>query len=124
MKVIAVIVCVLLGMCSSAYATSVCSKTGACASVSPQHASKFKCLINYLDRIGYRIRFMGGYRNTKIAGTTITSQHAFGRALDINQTGRNRCVGGCPRAPSVARSCGLFDGSQWRHPDAGHFEVE
>lgn len=122
MKVLAVM-CLILGICSKAYATSVCSKSGACASVSPQHASKFKCLINHLDSIGYKIKFMGGYRNTKIAGTNTTSQHAFGRALDINQTARNRCVGGCPRVPAAASACGLFDGSQWGYPDAGHFEV-
>lgn len=102
---------------------NVCSKSGACASVSPAHAAKFQCVVNHLDSVGYRIYFMGGYRNSMIAGTNYVSKHASGRAIDINQTSRNRCKGGCARIPAVARACGLFDGSQWRHADAGHFEV-
>lgn len=99
------------------------SRSGKTARVNPAYASRFQCIVNKLESAGYRIRFMGGYRHTKIAGTRTWSKHAIGNAIDINQTGRNRCVGGCPRMPSAARTCGLFDGSQWRHPDAGHFEV-
>lgn len=99
------------------------SSSGATAKVNPQYASRFQCLVNGLERVGYRIRFMGGYRHSKIAGTGRWSKHASGRAIDINQTGRNRCSGGCPRFAGIAQSCGLTDGKDWRHADAGHFEV-
>lgn len=99
------------------------ASTGARARVNPQYASRFQCLVNRLEATGYRIRFMGGYRHTKIAGTRIWSKHASGRAIDINQTGRNRCRGGCPHFAGIARSCGLTDGKDWHHADAGHFEV-
>lgn len=107
----------------SGHSGNVCSKTGACATVAEEHVDKFQCLVNHLDNTGYRIYYMGGYRNTKIAGTNTTSQHAYGRALDVNQNARNICKGGCPHVASVAKSCGLFDGGQWGYPDAGHFEV-
>lgn len=109
-----------------AHRGNVHSRSGAWASVNPAHVLKFQCIVNRIEAVGYRIRFMGGYRHTRIAsryGRGQWSKHAIGNAIDINQTGRNRCVGGCPRMPAAARACGLFDGSQWRHPDAGHFEV-
>lgn len=99
------------------------ASSGARAKVNPQYASRFQCLVRGLEARGYHIRFMGGYRHTRIAGTRIWSKHASGRAIDINQVGRNRCRGGCPRFEGIARSCGLTDGKDWRHADAGHFEV-
>lgn len=106
---------------------NVHSRSGAWASVNPRYASRFQCIVNKLEAVGYRIRFMGGYRHTRIAnryGRGQWSKHAIGNAIDINQTGRNRTVGRMPRgATAMARACGLLHGAVWRHPDAGHFEV-
>ncbi len=80
--------------------------------------------MNGLEATGYRIHFMGGYRRSKIAGTNIWSKHASGRAIDINQVGRNRVTRRLPASASgIASACGLFHGAHWRHADAGHFEV-
>lgn len=106
---------------------NVHSRSGAWASVNPRYASRFQCIVNKLEAVGYRIRFMGGYRHTRIAsryGRGQWSKHAVGNAIDINQTGRNRTVGRMPRgATAMAKACGLLHGAVWRHPDAGHFEV-
>lgn len=101
------------------------SRAGATARVNPAHRAKFQCLIDRLDASGYRIRFMGGYRRTYIAGTRYRSKHWVGNALDINQYGRNVTRPRMPAAAgAMARACGLTPGSDWRgSPDTGHFEV-
>ncbi len=102
----------------------VYARGGVTAKVNPKYRARFQCLVDALEANGYRISFMGGYRNSKIAGTDVVSKHAFGNALDVNQTARNRVKGALPKnASALAKQCGLFHGAQWGDPDAGHFEV-
>lgn len=110
---------------ADARSVKVCSHNShKCAKVNPKYASKFQCLINWLDAKRYPIYFMGGYRHTKIAGTRRWSKHAFGMAIDVNQTARNRIKKRFPRGvTAAAKRCGLKHGSVWSNPDTGHFEV-
>jgi hypothetical protein len=100
------------------------ASNGATAQVNPKYTGRFQCLVRGLEAAGYHIDFMGGYRHSKIAGTGHWSKHATGRALDINQVGRNRVTRRLPASASaIASRCGLYHGAGWRHADAGHFEV-
>lgn len=102
-------------------ASNISSRSGASASVSSYAAGRFQCLVSWLDSVGYRIQFMGGWR---AHGSVSHSKHPFGLALDINQTGRNRVTHSLPYGTTAAASnCGLLHGSVWHHPDTGHFEV-
>lgn len=93
----------------------------ASARVADSATGAFRCLIGKLLGVGYHIDFMGGYRSGHCA---TASKHPCGTALDINQTARNRVTRRLPpNTNSMARSCGLFHGAEWRHADAGHFEV-
>ncbi|MBN9007129.1 MAG: M15 family metallopeptidase [Rhizobiales bacterium] len=94
---------------------------GASARVASRATGAFQCLVSALDRQGYPIRFMGGYR---AHGSVRHSLHPMGLALDINQYGRNRTQ---PRMPAnevaLANSCGLISGAQWASRDSGHFQL-
>jgi hypothetical protein len=100
------------------------ASNGTTAQVNPQYAGRFQCLVSGLEAAGYHIDFMGGYRHSKIAGTNMLSKHAAGKAIDINQVGRNRVTRRLPASTSaIASRCGLYHGAGWRNADAGHFEV-
>lgn len=93
--------------------------TGAKASVSMVAKPHFRCLIDKLEAVGYRIDFMGGY-----ASRGNSSAHPTGNALDINQTGRNIVTRRFPgNVTEMASDCGLMHGATWSHPDTGHFEM-
>lgn len=110
-----------LFLSSPASAATVRSSSGATAEVSPTYAHSFQCLVSALDREGYRIDFMGGYRRH---GSVPGSLHPSGGALDINQLSRGRVTRPLPRdATTLARSCGLLHGAVWRHQDQGHFQA-
>lgn len=97
------------------------SRSGVTAHVAGRATGAFQCLVAALDRQGYPIRFMGGYRRH---GSVRGSLHPAGLALDINQYGRNRTR---PRMPSneiaLANACGLIAGAQWANGDSGHFQL-
>lgn len=98
------------------------SASGAVAHVAPVAAARFQCFVDRLERQGYPIRFMGGWR---AHGSVRHSLHPSGLALDINQIGRNRTR---PRMPgneiALAQGCGLVAGAQWRgSPDSGHVQI-
>jgi len=100
------------------------AQSGATAVVARSVASKFQALIHKLEEGGTQIKFMGGLRRTRIAGTRTWSQHASGKAIDICQHARN--VVSCklpPNATQIAASLGLLHGAVWNNPDTGHFEV-
>ena len=112
------------GLGALAGSNVVRASSGASAQVNPQYAGRFQCLVRGLESAGYHIDFMGGYRHTNIAGTNMLSKHAAGKALDINQTGRNRVTRRLPASASaIASRCGLYHGAGWAHADAGHFEI-
>lgn len=100
---------------------SACGKS---VRVSPKAASAFRGFLTELCSGGYKIDFVGGYRNTYIAGTKIKSLHASGLAIDVNQTARNRVTRRLPAGVTqMAARYGLKHGAVWRSPDAGHFEL-
>lgn len=112
---------VLVLLSQTANATSIRSNSGATAMVAFSVSSRFQCLINRLDKIGYHIQFMGGFRSI---GSVRGSLHPSGHALDINQYSRNVVRPRLPRnIAGIAASCGVFSGSLWRNADSGHFEV-
>jgi hypothetical protein len=108
---------------SSRHAESgmVKASSGAVAHVAAHVAGAFQCVINKLESEGYPVKFMGGWASH---GHIRHSLHYAGLALDINQIGRNVTR---PRMPanevSLANSCGLTSGAQWRHADSGHFQI-
>lgn len=97
------------------------SSSGATAHVAGRATGAFQCLVSALDRQGYPIRFMGGWR---AHGSVRASLHPAGLALDINQYARNVTR---PRMPhneiALANSCGLISGAQWSNADSGHFQL-
>lgn len=98
--------------------------------VATKHASKFVCLLNALIDQGYPIKGLNCYSYRYIdgrytGGVKMLSEHAKGRACDINQEKRNVVSVSQPKNVSdVAHKCGLFSGAEWTStPDRGHFEV-
>lgn len=98
--------------------------------VATKHASKFVCLLNALIEQGYPIKGLNCYSYRYIdrrytGGVKMLSEHAKGRACDINQEKRNIVSVSQPKNVSdVAHKCGLFSGAEWTStPDRGHFEV-
>jgi hypothetical protein len=113
-----------LGGLGALAGSMVKASNGATAQVNPQYTGRFQCLVSGLEAAGYHIDFMGGYRHSRIAGTGMLSKHAAGKALDINQVGRNRVTRRLPaNATAIASRCGLVHGAAWRNADAGHFEI-
>ncbi len=97
------------------------SASGATAHVASRATGAFQCLVSALDRQGYPIRFMGGWR---AHGSVHGSLHPAGLALDINQHGRNVTRPRMPRNEiALAKSCGLIAGAQWANADSGHFQL-
>lgn len=84
-------------------------------------AHAFAGFVGALEREGYRIAFIGGYRRH---GSVVGSLHPRGLAIDINQTGRNRVTRRFPSGvTALAARFGLLHGAVWDHPDTGHFEM-
>lgn len=120
---------------------------GAPFRVAPQQAGRFGALLADLERAGVRIdpTQSGGFANRNIAGTSVPSQHSFGRAVDINW--RDNPRGPAPSYPplpydmygedarqpttqvhpeiarDLAQRHGFTWGGDWRNPDPMHFEV-
>lgn len=97
------------------------SKSGATAHVAARATAAFQCLLDGLDRQGYPIDFISGWR---AQGSVRGSLHPAGLALDVNQIRRNVTR---PRMPvneiALANACHLVSGAQWANGDSGHFQV-
>jgi hypothetical protein len=96
--------------------------------VGAPYADKFKGLLEDLEAAGVKIdpRQSGGYNYRNIAGTNRLSNHAYGRALDINWTDNARGTKGKidpTLARTLAQKHGLVWGGDWSNPDPMHFEV-
>lgn len=98
--------------------------------VAAPYADQFSGLLSDLEANGYPVNGAesGGYNPRMIAGTNIPSQHASGRAIDVNwaDNPRNRNVQ--PTIPpfladSLARKHGLEWGGLWKNADPMHFQV-
>jgi hypothetical protein len=97
------------------------SVSGATAHVAAGATAAFQCLVSALDRQGYPIRFMGGWR---AHGSVPGSLHPAGLALDINQLSRNVTRPAMPgNQIALANACGLVSGAQWNWADSGHFQL-
>jgi D-alanyl-D-alanine carboxypeptidase-like protein len=104
--------------------TTIHTGSGRTAVVAASAAGAFKGFLGWLEARGYRIASLGCYNYRNIRGTNRLSQHAFGRACDINQIGRNAVTQKFPPGTAeAAHRFGLASGSDWRHPDTGHFEL-
>jgi hypothetical protein len=96
--------------------------------VGSPYASKFQGLLEDLEAAGYKIdpKQSGGYNYRNIAGTNRLSNHAYGRALDVNWTDNARGTKGKidpTLARTLAQKHGLVWGGDWSNPDPMHFEV-
>lgn len=107
----------------------IAAGSGAKFRVNADHASRFQGLLADLEAAGVEIKpdQSGGYANRNIAGTSKRSEHAFGRAIDLNWNENARGTAG-KLDPEMARSLaakhGLKWGGDWRNPDPMHFEVD
>jgi hypothetical protein len=88
----------------------------------------FKGLLRDLARTGYDVDSLGGYNHRNVAGTSRLSEHAYGRAIDINPGANpmgSSLVTDMPK--NVARLAALNDlvwGGTWRSKkDAMHFST-
>jgi hypothetical protein len=96
--------------------------------VGSPHASKFQGLLDDLEAAGYKVdpRQSGGYNYRNIAGTNRLSNHAYGRALDVNWTDNARGTKGKidpTLARTLAQKHGMVWGGDWSNPDPMHFEI-
>jgi hypothetical protein len=96
--------------------------------VGSPYADKFKGLLDDLAAAGVKIdpRQSGGYNYRNIAGTNRLSNHAYGRALDVNWTENARGTPGKidpTLARTLAQKHGMVWGGDWSNPDPMHFEI-
>jgi hypothetical protein len=96
--------------------------------VGSPYADKFKGLLDDLAAAGVKIdpRQSGGYNYRNIAGTNRLSNHAYGRALDVNWNDNARGTPGKidpTLARTLAQKHGMVWGGDWSNPDPMHFEI-
>lgn len=104
------------------------SRGGAPFTVASPYADRFQGLLYDLEAAGYPVAAnqSGGYNPRNIAGTRTPSQHAFGRAVDINWTDNPRGSQGkipADLAKQLAAKHGMTWGGLWKNPDPMHFEI-
>lgn len=96
--------------------------------VATPYAAKFQALLNDPEWGDYAFDAgqSGGYNPRNIAGTRTPSQHASGRAIDINWTRNARGTKGDINpdlARRIASRHGFEWGGDWKNPDPMHFQV-
>lgn len=107
---------------------TITAPNGARFTVDERYADRFIGLLNDLESSGYLIdpNQSGGYNPRNIAKTNTPSQHAYGRAVDINWTDNARgSRGSIPEklAMDLARKHGMTWGGTWKNRDDMHFQV-
>lgn len=119
LKLLTATVVVLLS--SSAYATTVTSRSGIRVQVSNGAYPALQCVVDYVEHAGVRITSMRGTGR----GTVRASLHPSGNALDINQYARNRTRPHVPTSVSnaAADACGVISGARWGYADNGHWNL-
>lgn len=93
-------------------------------------ADAFGGFIGDLHKAGAPIKSIGSYALRNIAGSGTLSQHAYGNALDLDQSSRNvirrELREWIERNPDKWRAAvakwGMVNGGDWRSPDWGHVE--
>lgn len=101
------------------------SKSGQTAIVAKEYAPQFQGFIDDLEATGYKIKDLQGFSDRNIAGSSKRSQHAFGRAIDINPGPNDIGTGNGnlpPETSALAKKWGLGWGAEWRSKnDPMHF---
>lgn len=97
------------------------SQSGIVIRVSPTARAALQCVVDYVESAGVKIKSMRGYG----PGTVKGSLHPGGRAIDINQTARNKTSPVVPRSVSnaAADACGVISGARWSYADNGHWNL-
>ncbi|TWD58081.1 tail length tape measure protein [Agrobacterium vitis] len=101
---------------------------GLSTSVASAYAPQFQGFVKDLEASGYGIKSIGGYNYRNIAGTNKLSEHAFGKAIDINPLqnpmGKSLVTDMPSNVGDMASKWGLSWGGAWgSKKDAMHFEV-
>ena len=103
----------------------VTSGSGAKFRVAKAGAANFRGFIKDYEGAGGKI--LPGSSGGLAGRPGNASYHPLGRAIDINQTGRNRILGGLPggiaQEEALAHKWGLRAGSEFGSPDRGHYEI-
>lgn len=111
--------------------TTIRTASGQQVTVAADQAANFAGFLSTLEAAGAPITSIGGYNPRKIAGTDIWSEHAFGRAIDIDQSGRDKVTAEF-RAwvnshkdflRKTESQYGIVGGENFAKPDLGHFEA-
>lgn len=106
----------------------ITSPSGARFTVAADHADRFSGLVSDLEAAGYGInpKASGGYNPRNIRGSNRPSNHAFGRAIDVNWDKNALGTKGeipAELARSLAAKHGMTWGGDWSRPDPMHFEI-
>jgi hypothetical protein len=113
--------------------TTIATSGGHAVTVSSADAARWKGFLETLEAGGAPITSLGGYNPRKIAGTNVWSEHAYGRAIDIDQSGRDKVTAEfrewVRRHSEMLRQAeqkyGIKSGADFRgRPDLGHFEIQ
>jgi hypothetical protein len=110
--------------------TRVNTAGGHSFNVNPKSAPAIKGFVEDLEKAGAPINDIGGFNHRNIAGSGRLSQHAYGNAIDINQSSRNvtskafedwRKTHGSDLRAALDK-WNMVSGGDWHNPDWGHFE--
>lgn len=96
---------------------TVATAAGIKITVHPAFAAQFQAFIADLVSQGHKPRFITCYARGHVSG----SNHHWGGACDVDQTGWNRTSAFMYHAGNTIRANGLYDGCSFR--DCGHVEA-
>lgn len=110
--------------------TGVSTPGGINVQVHKDAAPHFQGFLTDMEAAGAPIKGVGGYNQRKIAGTDRWSQHAYGNAIDIDQTGRNATAEALrqwgtqnpDKLAELEKKYGMVGGQNFSKPDWGHWE--
>ena len=105
---------------------------GHSVTVSAAAAKRFRGFLEGLEQAGAPITSLGGYNARTIAGTNKWSEHAFGRAIDVDQSGRDKvtkefrawALANADTLRQLEEQYGIKSGGDFSRPDFGHFELK
>jgi len=112
--------------------TTITTVGGHKVTVSASGADRFKGFLDAMEAAGAPITSLGGYNPRKISGTPVWSQHAFGRAIDVDQSARDVVTKEfrawaqthADLLRKIEAQYGIKSGGDFRgKPDFGHFEL-
>lgn len=121
----------LLDVFKGGQLTTITTKGGKQVTVAADAAERLKGFLDALESEGAPIQTVGGYNKRKIFGTDKWSEHASGRAVDINQSGRDKVTEDFRKWVELhqeflrrtMQKYGIVSGGDFKNPDLGHFEL-